>query len=67
MNTAIIYFINKRTREWTREEMPEKRIRNMKGVERLFDFMITGNDDYHKDAALHILDGFAVYRLIEKH
>ena len=66
MTTAILYTINKRTREYSREELSEKRIRSMRGIERLFDFMITGRDSHHQPAPTDIQDGFAVYRIIEK-
>ena len=66
MSKAILYTINKRTREYSREELSEKRIRSMRGVERLFDFMMTGKDAHHQAALTDIQDGLAVYRIIEK-
>jgi len=66
MTTAILYTINKRTRAYEREELPEKRIRKMHKVERVYDFMLTGNDYHHPAALTDIQDGLAVYRIIDK-
>jgi hypothetical protein len=66
MSTAILYTVDKRTRRFEREELPESRIRKMKGIERIFDFMLEGHDEYLTNAAIDILDGLAVYRIIEK-
>lgn len=62
---AILFSVNKRTREFTIEELPEKQIRGMNRVERMFDFMLTGNDDYLDKVATYMNDGFAVYRIID--
>ena len=65
MTTAILYTVCRRTRRYTREELPEQRIRKMNKTERVFDFMITGNDYHHAQALTDIQDGLAVYRVIE--
>ena len=66
MSTAILYTVDKKTRRFEREEMPENRVRKMNDVERIFDFMLGGEDDYLVHASLDIIHGFAVYRIIEK-
>ncbi len=65
MSTAILFLIDRRTRKFTIEELPEKQIRKMNRVERIFDFMLKGEDDYLGDAAEYMSDGFAVYRIID--
>ena len=62
---AILFYVNKRTREFTVEELPEKQIRGMNRVERIFDFMLDGNDDHLSYAEKHIANGLAVYRVID--
>ena len=64
-STAILIVVDRRTREYTVEELPEKQIRKMNRVERIFDFMLKSNESYIGDAALYMIDGFAVYRIIE--
>ena len=65
MSTAILFSVDRRTRKFTIEELPEKQIRKMNRVERIFDFMLKGEDDYLGDAAIYMIDGFAVYRIID--
>ena len=57
MSTAILYTVDKKTRRFEREEMPENRVRKMNDVERIFDFMLNGEDDYLGHASLDIIDG----------
>lgn len=65
MSTAILFLVDRRTRKFTIEELPEKQIRKMNRVERVFDFTLRGEDDYLCDAAIYMIDGFAVYRIID--
>lgn len=65
MSTAILFLVDRRTRKFTTEELPENQIRKMNRVERMFDFMLKGKDDYLGDAAIFMIDGFAVYRIID--
>ena len=65
MSTAILFLVDRRTRKVTTEELPEKQIRKMNRVERIFDFMLRGEDDYLFDVAEFMSDGFAVYRIID--
>ena len=65
MATAILYTVDKVTRNHTREVLPENQIRKMKRSERVFDFMITGRESHHDWMKSDIEDGLAVYRIIE--
>ena len=64
-STAILFSVDRRTREFTIEELPEKQIRKMNRVDRMFDFMLKGEDDYLFNVAEYMSDGFAVYRIID--
>jgi hypothetical protein len=64
-STAILIVIDRRTRKYTIEELPEKQIRKMNRVERIHDFMLKSDEDYIGDASLYMMDGFAVYRIID--
>lgn len=65
MAKAILYTVDRRTRSYDREELEESRIRKMRRVERIHDFMLKSNDKYMKDVAIDIIDGLAVYRIID--
>ncbi|AUR95405.1 hypothetical protein NVP1206O_60 [Vibrio phage 1.206.O._10N.222.51.B10] len=65
MATAILILVDKRTRKYSIDELPEKQIRSMNMVERIHDFMLDGKDTYLSDAKTLISDGFAVYRIID--
>jgi len=68
MISATLYTVDKKTRKFTREEFgkhEENHIKRMSRVERVFDFMITGKDKHHAQAALDIKKGLSVYRIIE--
>ena len=64
-STAILIVIDRRTRKYTIEELPEKQIRKMNRVERIHDFMLKSDEDYIGHASLYMMDGFAVYRIID--
>lgn len=64
-STAILIVVDRRTRKHTIEELPEKQIRKMNRVERMHDFMLKSDENYIGDAALYMIDGFAVYRIID--
>lgn len=65
MNTAILYTVDKRTRKFQREELPESCIRLMARVERIHDFMLDSKEKYMEDVLIDFIDGHAVYRIIE--
>ncbi|AUR86146.1 hypothetical protein NVP1082O_57 [Vibrio phage 1.082.O._10N.261.49.E4] len=65
MATAILILVDKRTRKYSIDELPEKQIRSMNRVERIHDFMLDGKDTYLSDAKTLIGDGFPVYRIID--
>jgi hypothetical protein len=64
-STAILIVIDRRTRKYTIEELPEKQIRKMNRVERIHDFMLKSDEDYIGHAWLYMMEGFAVYRIID--
>tara|TARA_R110002012_G_scaffold269646_2_gene453776 strand:+ start:1240 stop:1437 length:198 start_codon:yes stop_codon:yes gene_type:complete len=65
VSEVIVFFVERRTREFTIETLPEKQIRKINRIERVFDFMLTGNYPYIEDAARYIIDGYPVYRVID--
>ena len=65
MSTAIVFFIDRKTRSFNCEELPEWQIRKMNRVERVFKFMLNGDDKYLKEVAELISNGYAVYRVID--
>ena len=65
MAKAILYTVDRRTRSYDREELEESRIRKMRRVERIHDFMLKSNDKYMEYVNIDIIDGFAVYRIID--
>ena len=70
MRTAILYDVDKHTREFERNELPEKTIRKIPKIERVFLFTVQGDLKASPDCkALHaikqdVIDGYPVYRCV---